>query len=149
MKTIAMLLMAAFSIASVNCFPQEKAGKKDTASHNTYYTCPVHDTVLVTKAGYCPICGMKLQLAKKELMKNETVKSYTCPMHPDVISANPGKCPKCGSSLVPYASPKEKMKMEAIKTYSCPMHPDVISEKPGKCPKCGMTLVEVKATNKS
>ena len=91
-----MLLMATFSIITIDVFSQEKAGKKDTSSHTTHYTCPMHDSVLATKSGYCPVCGMKLQLSKKEQMKAETMKVYTCPMHSDVTADKPGKCSKCG-----------------------------------------------------
>jgi hypothetical protein len=138
MKTIMMLLMATFSIITIDVFSQEKAGKKDTSSHTTYYTCPMHDSVLATKSGYCPVCGMKLQLSKKEQMKNETVKNFTCPVHPDIMSKKAGKCPKCGSPLA--LSKKEQMKAETMKVYTCPMHSDVTADKPGKCSKCGMDL---------
>ncbi len=145
MKTITMLLMAAFSIVSISAFSQDKAGKKDTAIHTTYYTCPMHDSVLATKSGYCPICGMKLQLSKKEQMKNETARNYSCPMHADVTRTNPGLCPKCASTLSLNLSPKEKMKMQTMKSYTCPMHADEFSNKPGYCPTCGMALTKVKS----
>ena len=145
MKLATMLLMAAFSIITISAFSQEKAGKKDTTSHTSYYTCPMHDSVLVTKAGYCSICGMKLQLSIKEQMKNETVKNYTCPVHPDVKRIIPGQCPKCGSSLASNLSSKEKIKMGTMKMYTCPMHADEFSNKPGYCPKCGMALTKVKS----
>jgi hypothetical protein len=148
MKTITMLLMAVCSIIITTAFSQEKAGKKDTAKHTTYYTCPMHDSILATKPGYCPICGMKLQLTKKEQMKNEAVKIYTCPMHSDVTRSIPGQCPKCGSSLVSNLSAREKMKMQTMKSYTCPMHPDEFSGKPGYCPKCGMALAKVKSKDR-
>ncbi len=142
MRTLTMLLMAAFSILTINVFSQEKAGKKDTSSHTTFYTCPMHDSVLATKSGYCPVCGMKLQFTKKEHMKYETVKNYKCPLHADVVSATAGKCSKCGGKLA--LSKKEEMKAGAMKSYTCPMHPDVTNHKPGKCAKCGMHLVQKK-----
>jgi uncharacterized paraquat-inducible protein A len=141
MKTISMLLIAAFSILSFTTIAQDKAGKKDTASHTTYYTCPMHDSIMVTKAGYCPVCGMKLQLSNKEQMKYNVMKTYTGPVHADVKSDKAGKCPKCGMQLTNNLSPKEKMKT----VFSCPMHPDVTSDKEGKCPKCGMTLTKPKS----
>ena len=142
MKTIIMLLMAAFSILTLPGFSQEKAGKKDTTSHISYYACPMHDSVKATKAGHCPICGMKLQLSGKEQMKSDVVKNYTCPLHPEITSNSAGKCSKCGSSLA--LSGKEQMKAGVTKNFTCPMHGDVASDKPGKCSKCGMDLVSKK-----
>lgn len=117
---------------------QEKAGKKDTATHVNLYTCPMHPGISTDKPGKCPVCGMDLNLSKKELLKTDVTKAYTCPIHADVVSDKAGKCPKCGSEL--NLSLKEKMKAEVAKVYTCPMHPDVASREPGKCPKCGMTL---------
>jgi len=141
MKTIQLLMMAVFTIVSVNIVAQEKAGKKDKAPHATLYTCPMHDSVATKKPGNCPVCGMKLELSKKEQMKKDVTKSYSCPMHPEVTSDKPSKCSKCGMDLV---KSKEKTKTEVAKTYVCPMHADVTSDKPGKCSKCGMSLKEKK-----
>lgn len=137
-----MLLMAALTILSVSVFAQSKRGYKDTAQHIQIYTCPMHDSVAMKTPGNCPVCGMKLQLSKKEQLKQEVTKTYTCPMHPDEVSSKPGNCSKCGMSLT--LSSKEKMKLG----YYCPMHPDVKSDKEGKCPNCGMTLTPVKNNTK-
>ena len=90
----------------------------------------------------CPVCGMKLQLSKKEQMKADITKNYSCPMHLDVTSDKAGKCPQCGMNLT--LSPKEKMKAEVMGLYSCPMHPDQTCDKPCKCSKCGMDMEEKK-----
>src|SRR6266542_7116784 len=90
---------------------QEKAGIKDTTTHISLYTCPMHPGVTTDKPGKCPICGMDLNLSKKELLKTEVTKAYTCPIHADVVSDKPGICPKCGTQL--NLSLKEKMKAEA------------------------------------
>ena len=142
MKSLKMLLFAAFTLMSFTTFSQEKAGKKDTTQHVKLYTCPMHDSVAMKKPGNCPVCGMKLQLSAKEQMKKDVTKTYSCPMHMDVTSDKPGKCSKCGMSLT--LSTKEKMKVEVTNNYTCPMHPDVKSDKAGKCPYCGMNLTEVK-----
>lgn len=142
MNLFKTLLMAAFSIMTITAFSQEKAGRKDTTSHPTFYTCPRHSDVRSDKAGNCSICGMKLVQTPKEKMKREVTKSYTCPVHTDVLVKHSGKCPQCGKDLV--LSPKEKMKMQAVKMYTCSMHLDVTSKTPGKCPKCTMDLVEKK-----
>jgi transcription initiation factor IIE alpha subunit len=139
MKTIKMLMMAALTFVTITAAAQTKRGYKDTSQHIRIYTCPMHDTIAMKKPGNCPICGMKLQLSKKEQMKQQVTKNYSCPLHPDVVSDNPGKCPKCGASLT--MSAKEKMKLG----YYCPMHPDEMSDKPGKCPICGMALQQQKA----
>ena len=55
MKTLQLLLMAVFTIVSVNTFAQEKVGKKDKGPHTTLYTCPVHDSVAAKKPGNCPV----------------------------------------------------------------------------------------------
>jgi hypothetical protein len=142
MTLVKMLMMASFSIMTVTAFSQEKAGKKDTANHPTFYSCPKHSDVKSENAGYCSRCGMKLVQTPKEKMKREVTKSYTCPVHADVLVTHPGQCPQCGKDLI--LSPKEKMKMKAVKMFTCPMHPDVISKTPGKCPTCNMDMVEKK-----
>lgn len=138
MKTLNILLMAVFSILALTASAQNKAGKKDNTKHTKIYTCPMHDTVAAKKPGNCPVCGMNLELSKKEQMKTEVTKSYSCPMHAEVSSDKPGTCSKCGMKLT--LSAKEKMKTEVMNQYSCPMHADVTGNKPGKCSKCGMDL---------
>jgi uncharacterized paraquat-inducible protein A len=139
MKTIKILLMVVFTILTVSLFAQTKGGRVDTSKHTVWYTCSMHDTVAMKQPGNCPICGMKLNLSKKEEMKMSITKNYVCPTHPSIVKEQPGVCPICGMSL--NLSPKEKAKLG----YSCPMHPDVKSDKDGKCPKCGMALVEKKS----
>lgn len=135
--------MAVLTILSMTLFAQTKAGRKDTSKHLTVYSCPMHDTVAMKKPGNCPICGMKLQLSKKEEMNMSHNKNYTCPIHLTEVSDQPGKCSKCGMTL--NLSPKEKNKLGAMTNYTCPMHDNVSSDKPGKCPNCGMKLTQVKA----
>jgi transcription initiation factor IIE alpha subunit len=133
-----IILVVAFLIGAPAIFAQDKAGKKDTTQHTSYYTCPMHADVVTDMPGKCPKCGMDLSLSSKEEMKSKVAKTYTCPVHVDVSSDTAGTCPKCGSKL--NLSLKEKMKAEVVKIYTCPMHPDVTSDKSGKCPKCGMSL---------
>ena len=140
MKLFKTLLIAALSIISLNTFSQEKAGKKDTAQHITFYTCPMHDTVAMKKPGNCPVCGMELQLSPKEQLKMQVTNFYSCPMHIEVKSDHPGSCSKCGMSL--NLSAKEKMKVGVI--YTCPMHSEVRGQKGSKCPNCGMKLTQAK-----
>jgi hypothetical protein len=142
MKPIKLLMMAVLTITSLIAFSQEKAGRKDTTQHIKLYTCPMHDSLAIKEPGNCPICGMKLQLSKKEQMKIEVTKAYSCPMHLEEKSDKPGKCSKCGMNLI--LSPKEQMKTDVMNNYTCPMHNDVKSDKAGKCPKCGMTLTKIK-----
>jgi Cu(I)/Ag(I) efflux system membrane fusion protein len=146
MKSIKMLVMAAFSILSVSVVAQDttkhKMNMAKQPSEKMKYSCPMHPEVSSDKPGKCSKCGMDLVLSKKEHMKMGAMKMYSCPMHPEVTSDKPGKCSKCGMELV--KSDKEKMKMESMKMYTCPMHPEVTSDKPGKCTKCGMALVEKK-----
>jgi transcription initiation factor IIE alpha subunit len=141
MKKI-MFLLTILSVISISVPAQEKAGKKDTAQHETFYTCPKHSDVVSDKPGKCPKCGMDLNLSSKEAMKMEVTKSYSCPVHKEVTSHDPGRCPKCGKKL--NLSSKEQMKAEIGKVYTCPMHPDVALDKDGVCPKCGTALVEKK-----
>ncbi len=136
-----MLMMAALTIFSLTLFAQ-KAGKKDNTKHLTIYTCPMHDSIAAKKPGNCPICGMALQLSKKEQMKRDVTKNYSCPTHLTEVSDKPGQCSKCGQSLV--LSPKEKMKMGVMNNNICPMHGGVIADKSGKCPYCGMELTKEK-----
>lgn len=135
------ILTSAILFVATSVFAQ-KAGRKDTVSHPTYYTCSMHPEVMLTKPGKCPKCGMDLILSTKEQMKASTLKTYNCPIHLDVFSHKPGKCPQCGRKMT--LSPKEQMKAEVVRLYTCPMHPDVALDKDGKCPKCGRALVEKK-----
>ena len=144
MKSFKILMMAALSIISISVIAQQKAGKKDSNAHSTFYSCTMHDTVAMKKPGNCPVCGMKLQRSTKEQMKAEITRQYTCPTHLTVQSNKAGKCNKCGADLT--LSPKGKMKMGAVKAYTCPMkcEADKTYDNPGKCPKCGMGLKEKK-----
>ena len=143
MKSLKILLMAAFSIITLTVFSQEKAGKKDTAAHVTLYACSMHPDVTSEKPDKCSKCGM--DLSPKEQMKKEVVKNYACPVHADVVSNKPGKCSKCSSKLV---VDRKGSKQVAV-VYTCSMHPDVTSDKNGKCPKCNMDLIEKKKEDHS
>jgi uncharacterized protein with PIN domain len=145
-----IVLAVILANAWTGIFAQEKAGKKDTTQHVTFYSysCPMHPNFVSENSGKCPKCGMDLtQLSSKERLKRDVTKTYTCPAHLDVISSEPGKCPKCYKNL--NLSPKEKMKAEVVKLYACPMHPDQTSAKFSTCPKCGMDMVKKKIKGKS
>lgn len=146
MKKIIFLTLTLITILSAPAFSQTKAGRVDTMKHMQLYTCPMHDSVASTKPGNCPVCGMKLQLSKKEAMKSQVTKSYSCPLHIAEVSDKPGKCSKCGKNLA--LSVKENMKNDVMNNYTCPMHANQKSDKPGKCPNCGMTLTKVKSKSK-
>jgi ribosomal protein S27AE len=133
-----IIFAAAFLMSLTVINAQEKAGKRDTTTHISLYTCPKHPGVTTDKLGKCPTCGMDLDLSQKELLKSQVTKAYTCPIHVDIVSDKPGTCPKCGNQL--NLSLKEEMKADVANVYACPMHPDVTSNKPGKCPKCGMAF---------
>jgi uncharacterized paraquat-inducible protein A len=136
-----LILLTALIISfSAGVFAQTKAGKKDTAQHTAFYTCPMHPDIKVDKPGKCPKCGMDLSLSQKEQLKKAVTKTYTCPVHADVVSNHSGKCSKCGSKLVA----ERKGSKQAAIVYTCGMHPNVKSDKQEKCPVCGMDLVERK-----
>jgi transcription initiation factor IIE alpha subunit len=140
MKKI-IILAIALSISSTGIFAQAKAGREDTTKHATFYSCPNHPDSVKHQPGKCSVCGMQLNLSKKEEMNAGIRKNYTCPVHLEVVSEKEGNCSKCNSPLV--LSNKEKMKAKEMK-YTCPMHSDVNSKKSGKCPKCGMDLTKTK-----
>ena len=147
MKKNILLTLAFVTTLSIAVSAQTKAGKVDKAKHAQFYTCPMHDSIASTKPGNCPVCGMKLELSKKEAMKSQVTKNYSCPLHITEVSDMPGKCSKCGKYLVPSA--KENMKIDVMNNYTCSMHGNVKSAKPGKCPNCGMALTKVKKNAKS
>lgn len=138
MKTFKILMMAVLTIVSLSVLAQTKRGYKDTTKHTQFYTCSMHDSIAMKKPGNCPICGMKLNLSKKEEAHITKSKNYVCPSHPQTVADKPGKCSVCGMSL--NLSPKEKAKLG----YACPMHPNEKSDKSGKCPNCGMALTPLK-----
>jgi transcription initiation factor IIE alpha subunit len=137
-----IVILTAFSFLLCQTLVAQKAGKVDTLKHTQYYSCPQHPDKVSHEPGKCPVCGMTMELSKKEAMKAKTMKNYQCPVHLDVTSHDPGKCPQCGRKL--NLSAKEQMKAAVTKTYTCPMHPDIALDKDGKCPKCGKALVEKK-----
>ncbi len=139
MKTLRILLIAVLTILSLSVFAQTKGGRKDTTPQTKYYTCSMHSSVAATKPGNCPICGMKLNLTKKEEANMVQSKNYVCPTHQNEVSDKPGKCAVCGMNL--NLSVKEKAKLG----YYCPMHPNEKSSREGKCSKCGMALTPVKS----
>lgn len=75
------------------------------------YTCPMHENVVLSEPGDCPICEMPLVPLEQASVETETPQhdheelqdgvQYTCPMHPDVVQSEPGKCPECNMDLVP------------------------------------------------
>ena len=142
MKKI-IILAIAIAISSTYVFAQTKAGREDTVKHATFYTCPNHPDSVKHQPGKCSICGMELNMSKKEEMNAGISKNYTCPIHLEIRSDKEGKCSKCDKTLI--LSKKEQMKAEVTKLYTCSMHTDVTSDKSGKCPKCGMTLTKAKS----
>src|SRR6266496_227561 len=94
-----IIFAAAFFMSLTVIHAQEKAGKKDTTTRISLYTCPKHPAVTTDKLGKCPICGMDLNLSQKELLKSQVTKAYTCPIYVDIVSNKPGKCPKCGMAF--------------------------------------------------
>ena len=144
-KSIFLTIVVLFTVTGL--FAQTKAGKVDTASHTTFYSCPKHPDITSHNPGKCSKCGTQLGLFNKEQLKKETSKTYVCPVHLELTSHDPGKCPKCGKEL--NLSAKEQMKAEVTKLFTCPMHPDVSLDKKGICPKCGKTLVEKPKTKAS
>ena len=141
MKKI-IILAIAILINSTAIFAQTKAGRVDTTKHATFYSCPNHPDSEKHQPGKCSICGMELNLSKKEEMNAVIRKNYSCPVHLEISSEKEGNCSKCNSPLT--LSNKEKMKAQVMKLYTCAMHPDVSSKKSGTCPKCGMALTKTK-----
>ena len=76
----------------------------------TYYTCPMHPTIVQDKPGKCPICGMELvekkapalpdSKAKGEKPEKRKIKHWVAPMDRTYIRDQPGKSPM-GMDLVP------------------------------------------------
>lgn len=75
------------------------------------YTCLMHENVVLSEPGDCPICEMPLVPVEQASAETGTPQDsheeheqgevYTCPMHPDVVQNEPGKCPECNMDLVP------------------------------------------------
>ena len=59
----------------------------------------MHPEVWAEKPGFCPKCGMALELADHASAASPT--EYTCPMHPEIVRDQPGNCPICGMALEP------------------------------------------------
>jgi Cu(I)/Ag(I) efflux system membrane fusion protein len=134
MRSIKMLMMAAFTILSIGVFAQQQTTQDQKnnkeKSSQVKYSCPMHPEVSADKPGKCSKCKMDLAAAKP------ASKSYACPMHADITSDKPGKCSKCKMDLTEVK--------QVDKAYVCPMHAEITSDKPGKCSKCKMDLKEKK-----
>lgn len=116
MKSLKMLILAAFTILSVSVVAQDttkhKAKMKKHKMEQVKYSCPMHPDEVSNKPGQCSRCGMDLTKSKKEQEKMEVMKIYTCPMHPEVAAKKLGKCPKCGMALEEKKDEKSNYKMK-------------------------------------
>ena len=94
------------------------------AAEGTYFTCPMHPTIVQDSQGTCPICGMDLVEKASPAGGHEGHTQpvdesgddggtlYTCGMHPNVIQEEPGSCPICGMDLTPMDKPKKQGEKE-------------------------------------
>ncbi len=79
-------------------------------AQETFYTCPMHPTIVQDRPGTCPICGMDLvekkapalpdSRAKREKSAKRRIKHWVAPMDPTYIRDKPGESPM-GMDLVP------------------------------------------------
>ena len=97
----------------------------DGASEGGVYTCPMHPDVRQDQPGFCPKCGMTLEL------ESSSVSSASPPMPMESMGEMKGM------KKIPAMNHRHDS-TGAI--YTCPMHPDVRQDHPGSCPKCGMAL---------
>jgi hypothetical protein len=84
MKSIKVMLIAAFAIISLAGFSQQTKTKssknKETKTEKVKYECPMHPEESADKPGKCSKCKMDLKEVKKES------KAYACPME-NVLNA--------------------------------------------------------------
>ena len=105
MKKI-IILATAFLLSFTVINAQEKAGKQDTTTHISLYTCPMHPGVSTDKPGKCPKCGMTL--VKKTI---KTSKPQSQPAKKDTMRM-------AKDTLPPRKEDKEMdMKMEKWRGY--------------------------------
>ncbi|MFO7768055.1 MAG: efflux RND transporter periplasmic adaptor subunit [bacterium] len=124
-----VVVLAGGTYAAVQVFGGSEDAQQEQTG--TYYTCPMHPSVVEDEPGDCPICGMSLVPKERQSAddmgmtedehaehlheggeavqtpEGETV--YTCPMHPSVVRDSPGDCPICGMSLVPRRESSSEM----------------------------------------
>ncbi len=87
-----------------------EAGVQEQVVQDQKYTCPMHENVVMSEPGQCPICEMDLVPMEEgaeesmehdhDQMEQQMGDTYTCPMHPEVVEDEPGQCPECGMNLV-------------------------------------------------
>ncbi len=103
----------------------------------TFYTCPMHPTIIEKQPGACPICGMDL-VAKDEAEGGEAGALEHSSGPSTAVSSESGPAVSSDQAGgVPGGAKKGK-----IKYWVAPMDPTYISDKPGKSPM-GMDLVPV------
>ncbi len=93
----------------------------------TFYTCPMHPTIIEEAPGTCPICGMDL-VVKESPVAGEAAGQ-----------ASAGNAAATGAG---GSKPGDASRSGKIKYWVAPMDPTYISDKPGKSPM-GMDLVPV------
>ena len=93
MKKLIQIVIV-FLISSGGAFAQIKAGKVDTTSHTSFYSCPKHPEVKNHVPGKCSKCGMNLDLSSKQQMKASQVKKLCLSRTSDGRSSSPRELSK-------------------------------------------------------
>ncbi|EPG75613.1 copper-exporting ATPase [Leptospira fainei serovar Hurstbridge str. BUT 6] len=112
----------------------ESSNLKETPEYE--FVCPMHEQIVQSFPGRCPICGMNLikreKSAKFDALSSGFVKArtksaasntltvskkreYVCPMHPQIRQDRPGDCPICGMELVPESGINEEEDGSALR----------------------------------
>lgn len=89
------------------------------------WTCPMHPEVVDDTSGSCPLCGMKLEPIRLDLV-------WSCPIHSEGTATRAGQCRICQRDLARV--------IKAL-SWTCRVHPRVEALSPGRCPTCKRSLI--------
>jgi len=105
-RTLLLVFLLTWGATACQQDNREAGYSPDGAGTSTYYTCPMHLQIMRDGPGKCPVCGMDLVKATKQVAPPAASPAahYTCPMHPQINREKPGDCPICGMTLVKVAN---------------------------------------------
>ena len=136
MKSLKMLMMAAFSILTISTIAQNQSKKEQMKMYVMKIQSPSNG---LASTGEYLKAGLLTGLSVKEQMKSNVTKTNNTAQNYYLGATKSILCPDC--LVYSIASPKEQMKLHTMNLDKCSMSPvKGIVEAAGKCSICGMGI---------